>query len=65
VRWQWPWWRRADDHTAEALKHLAELDQREPEVASLGRELLAQQRANHFSAMVYAAIARGAQRGGI
>jgi len=46
------------DTTAEARACLEELEQRDPEVRTLGVQLRAAQRHNHFSEMVDRAIAR-------
>lgn len=58
---KWRWWRNSQRMDHEALDHLRKLEQRDPEVESLGRELRERQRQNNFSSMVSKAIARSAQ----
>ena len=58
MRLRWPPWRRHVDTTAEAQACLEELEQRDPEVHTLGVQLRAAQRRNHFSELVDQAIAR-------
>lgn len=60
MRWLW---RRTTDTSDEAAAELAKLTARDPEVAALGRELREVQRRNNFSALVDAAIRRGAHGG--
>lgn len=58
MRWRWPPWRRAEDHSAEARERLAQLEERDAEVQRLAHELRAVRRRNNFSVMVERAIAR-------
>lgn len=58
MKLRWPWWRRTDGTEGEARACLKQLEQRDAEVRSLGMELRAAQRRNHFSIMVNEAIAR-------
>ena len=57
---RWPW-QRHRRNSSEALTHLAELDQRDPEIADLRRPLEQAERRNNFSGMVALAIHRAAQ----
>lgn len=62
MKWRWPPWRELieppADTSAEARAQMAELDRRDPEVQSLGKELRRAQRRNHFGEMVTQAISR-------
>lgn len=55
--WDWRPWRRHTDRSAEACALLREVEQRDPQVKDLQRQLREAQRRNHFSEMVYVAIA--------
>lgn len=59
-RWRWPWGRERSS-AREAEETLARLERRDPEVERLADELGVRQRANNFSGMVAAAIARVAE----
>jgi hypothetical protein len=56
VRWPWRPDREHDASVAEAEKRLAELEQQQPRVDRLARELEARRRANRFTEAVREAL---------